>query len=179
MYGKCGLINIAKQIFDDIEYENKDISVYNAMINAFGRNNEADNGYKLYLEIKNNNLDILPNDKTYIQLINGFSHCGQVEKAYEIWENDINDEKIKYNCYVSTALIDGLSRKGMINMALEIIGQYENYYKNDTNMFHSSMWISLLNGCKLYKNIDENKNLGYYIYEQIKLRFEHDKNVIA
>ena len=168
-YGKCGMLENCEDIFNEIK-EKDDISIYNAMINGYGRNGESDKGYQLYKKMK------IINNKTYIQLINGFNHSGNIEKAIKIWKYEINDKNIKYDKYVVTTLIDCLSRNGMIIDALKIIKEYEKYNDNNNNInyHHNSMWISILNGCILYKEY----NTGYKIYDEIILRFPNDKNTL-
>ena len=169
MYGKCGNLNECENIFDNIKSKENDkykneIVIWNAMINAYGRNGKLSKVkqiYELLIEI-----GVIPNKKTYTLLINAYSHCGDIYQAQKIWNTEIDDD-IKYDQYVMSALIDALSRKGLLNDAMSLL------INNDCNWY--SMWISLLNGCNKYNNLQ----LGKQVYDEIVLRFSDDQDVMV
>eukprot|EP01083_Nonionella_stella_P158032 513766_1 len=163
-YGKCGMLRMAEDIFKCVEL--KDVSVWNSMINAFGRNGECNKAYQLYLEMKHART-IVPNDKTFIQLMNGFNHCGDMDRACTIWYDEIDDRQIKYNGHVVTALVDGLSKKGMLDRALQIITEYE----TNNSIHHESMWMALLSGCNRFSN----KDMGNKVYDEMESRFNDNQ----
>ena len=107
-----------------------------------------------------------PDAKTYGTLINVLSHCGEFEEANYVWKNQIDDDEIKYDEYVVTSLINGMSQRGKLKQAYDMI------IKHDFN--HKPMWLSLLNGCRIHQN----KNFGNRIYKEIKNRFNNDNKVM-
>ena len=73
------------------------------MINAYERNGNGS---------WNN---ISANAQTYILLLNAFKPQGNIDDAKNIWQNEINDNKIGFDSYAMASLIDGVSWKGMLN----------------------------------------------------------------
>ena len=146
MYGKCGKLEEAKKIFEEIkasEYEKycAEISVWNAMIHAFARNADLEEAKNILkrMEIETN---LRPNTKTFVLLLNVCNHCGDLEQAIHIWQHQINDDEVKYDEYVISSLIDCYSRKGQWEKARRLIEEFEEY--SQTQCEH--MWMSLFSG---------------------------------
>ena len=98
-----------------------------------------------------------------IYLLNGCSHCGNVVEAQSIWNNEIKDEEIKYNCYVVTCLVDCLSRNGLNGVAYDLYLEYKKYHHYNSDENDEILLVSLLNGCKRYNNMD----LAEILYKEI------------
>ena len=170
MYGKCGMIDICKEIFYS-NIEEQDISIWNAMINAYGINGDIKNSRNLLNEMKNKK--IMPDLKTFISLIHSCCHCNDIQQANDIWYNEINNNDIKYNYYLITSLIDGYCKKGLLNDAYNLLLKYNHDNKNKTDII---MWLALLNGCSKFKNIQ----LGEKVYNTMKDKFdENDDKMIS
>lgn len=175
MYSEFGMLNYCQDIFNDIDF--KEIEIWNTMIHCYGKNGNLEKVKELYQQLKNNIFQHNYNDTTYTVLINACSHCGDDEFAYNIWQNDINDEQIKYNCYVITALVDCNSRKGKLNQALDIIINYENIhgFESDNND-NKAMWMSVLSACVNFQDSE----MAEKVYNEFKTRFSYnDKYMLA
>ena len=164
-YGKCGMMNIAHNIFNDycIKCDKTDILIYHAMIKGYGRNGNFDKIKKFYQLIKNN---FHVDRKTYILLINAYNHCNDnhcnnnhcnnnhcndseiINEIENLWLNEIN-KNIKYDCYIITNIVDCFAKKGYLNKAKKLINEYQT---DGNNQVHGPMYVALLNGCKMYKN---------------------------
>ena len=96
--------------------------------------------------------NVMPDDKTYIQLLSGCGHCGEMERAQRIWR-EISNPEIKYDSFVVTALIDCFARNGALNEGHRVLMEYEGQrakeHPND-----KAMWMALLNGCRKCGDID-------------------------
>ncbi len=157
MYGKCAELELCEEIFDwtkrkeNNKYYNE-ISVWNAMMNVYARNVNCNESIQIFNKMKIET-NIEPNYKTYSILLNGCSHCGDINQAKYVW-NNIDNEKIKYSEDVCTAFIDCLSRKGLLNEAYDILKELENniIIENANNM--KLPWMALLSGCKKHNNKD-------------------------
>ena len=171
MYGKCGMLQFADEILQDIK-DNEcykymtEIGIWNAMIHAYGRNGDLTKVMEFY-DIINEEYGLRPNRKTFILLINACSHYGDIRKAQRIWNEDIKDDEIKYDEYLMSSLIDGMSRKGMLKQGMDLIKQY--------NEDCGVMWMSLLNGCRKFSD----QTLAQEICAEIKQRFPDDENLIT
>ena len=171
-YGKCGYIKQAEKIFYDEILINKncfEISIWNAMIKAYGINGDIKNAKNLLNKMKKNNIN--KDRKTYIILLNACSHCGDLNQALNIWKNQIKDKNIKYDKFIITSLVDCYSRKGLIwNHAIKFIKKYEKYHDN---CYHFPMWMSLLSGSINNINNDINK-----IYIEMEKRFGKNTEIM-
>ena len=169
-YGKCGKTEKCQEIFDEIQQKQykfyvQDIGIWNAMITAYGRNGELDKIKDLYSKLKK--LNIIDR-KSYILLINACSHCNDIQFAKIIWQNDIENDKIKYDSFVVTSIIDCFSRKGLIKQGRDIINKYESFKNNKVNDNDKTMWLSLLSGCRN----SGDPHLADSIYAEMKARFK-------
>ena len=178
MYGKLGEINICQQIFDEIkqrEYETKyliEISLWNAMIQSYGNHGYLQKAMDLFDKMRMR-IGPIPNQKTYVLLLGACNHSFNVDKARNIWLNEIDDINIKYDKYVMSAIIDTFARCGYLNETYEWILKYEKYMEN--KHYDEIMWTSLLSGCRIY-----NKYLfAEYVYNQILNRFKSNKTFIS
>eukprot|EP01083_Nonionella_stella_P028886 79610_1 len=160
MFGKCGMIEVCQQILSDSK---RGIAVLNAMIMAFGRNGDVESAKQFYdTNIKPLNI---ADRQTFIYLLNSCSHCGELKDAQNIWKNEIQDEKLKYNPYVISSFVDCLARNGMIECAWEVYLEYKQC--NGNNMNHQNdqiLLLALLNGCKQYNN----QQLAQTVYDEIQ-----------
>merc|ERR1712129_433585 len=132
MYGKCGMMNDCVTLFDGIAAKNVDVC--NAMIHAYGRNARMEEAMRLFDGMK-----MEADVKTFVLILNGCAHVGEVDRAKDIWENRIVDEKMKYDIYVMTALIDCMARKGELREAMALMIEHD--------LREEIVWKALLSGC--------------------------------
>lgn len=163
LYGKCGMINEVENIFYVNDNNKENIDICHACIKAYGRNGNFSKTQMIYNKYLRNRA----NRKTYILLMNAYTHCGYINETENIWLKDIMDEDIKYDCYVITCLVDCFSKNGYLNKAMKLIEDYE-FRKN--NNVHSPMWISLINGCKMFND----KQMARKIYDIVINKQEID-----
>eukprot|EP01083_Nonionella_stella_P005605 16231_1 len=149
MYGKSGMLDECSRIFDQTKSE---ISIWNAMIHAYGRNGDVANAEDVFQR-----MDVVkPDSKTYKLLISSYSHSGDADKAQSIWLHKIEDDRIKYDPFVVSALIDCFSRSGMILDGYELLLQYEQFTQNAVmdDIHKEVMWTSLLSGCAKHNDVE-------------------------
>lgn len=161
-YGKCGKLDIACDIFKESKNK-KDISLWNAMINAFGRNGNVVKAKELLFNCFRSGM--IADVHTFVFLINACAHSGDTEDAKAIW-NIISDENIKYNQYVVTSLVDCLSRNGRFEEGKQLIFEYERI----NEIKHYPMWLALLSAlCRNRKQC--NMTMAEEIHNEMKDRF--------
>ena len=179
MYGKCGLMGKCEEIWNDIKRrQNKkyfhEISIWNAMINAYGRNGDLLRATEYFRKLQSIQ-SLKPDRNTFILMINACGHSGEEEEANRIWLNEITDDVIKYDSFVVTSLVDCFSRKGKIERAYQIVLEYEKYRGLELHSNDENMWISLLSGAR-QQNDDNAVN---QIYAEIKQRYEKNSNMMS
>ncbi|CAF2046148.1 unnamed protein product [Rotaria magnacalcarata] len=114
MWGKCGSIENAKNVFDLVVDRNT--ITYNAMINAFGLNGMGSQSAELYREMPNN----LRDHVSQICVLNACSHAGLLHEARTIF----NEISLKTESIITT-MVDCLSRLFMFDEAQQLIEDYE------------------------------------------------------
>ena len=133
-----------------------EIALWNAMMNAFGRNGELSRTLEMFESMKRET-NLTPNDRTYCIVINACSHSGDVKKAKMFWEEHISGSEGALYRNVNTAMIDCLVRRGMIEEGLEHLVQYENMSIAEREKYEKVEerhlpWMALMNGCCKHKN---------------------------
>ncbi|CAF2131571.1 unnamed protein product [Rotaria magnacalcarata] len=136
MWGKCGLIEKAKNIFDLLV--DRDTITYNAMINAFGLNGLGTQAVELYSGMPNN----LRNHISHICVLNACSHAGLLHEARTIF----NEISLKTQS-INNTIADCLNRLFMFDEAQKLINDYEK-----TNTPSIVMYMSLLSGARNNRN---------------------------
>ena len=177
LYGKCGMMDKCLEILNDIKinenekYRNE-AWIWGSIIKSYGRNGDVIKAKETFNKMKYE-LKLKPDQYTYLSLIHSCNHSGNIDEANNIWMNEIGDDyNIKYDKYIISSMVDGLSRKGQLIKAKQLIDEYERYTKNQ---YHESMWISLLSACKKYKNLI----MAEEVNKAIKIRFPENEKYMA
>ena len=117
MYSKCGSIDDARSIFDNME--SKDIISWNAMISGYGQNGNSKEAIELFQQMQQSGIQ--PDSITFIALLNACSHAGLVDEALHYFNTmkdqyQITPDVTHYNCVVDT-----LGRAGRLEEAENLI----------------------------------------------------------
>lgn len=142
MYGKFGMMHEAEAVFSG--QSARDLYLYNAMIDGYGRNGDIEAAKKMYYAI-GSELGSAANLSTFVVVLGACSHCGDSGFAATVYEEEIGDDSIKYDDYVVTNVIDCYSRTGLLDEARQIISKYEQFTGKESTEI---MWTALLSGCK-------------------------------
>ena len=177
LYGKWGKLAKCDEIFNEIERRepNKystETPIWNAMIQSVGKQGDLERALQLF-EMMKQGKGPPPDHKTYVSLLGSCSHCFAVDEAKRIWNEEMEDEDMKYDCYVIAAVVDGLSRIGYVNEAYEFVLEYETFHEN--KRFDEIMWTSLFSACRTYKTY----LLAQRVYDDIERRFKHNESFMA
>ena len=186
MYGKCGMMDKCEEIFQDIDKNKKmnknkrykydkhdnNMALWNAMIHSYGRNGFVDKSIELChkMEYKNR---LKPDSNTYAIILNACSHCGDDKLARHVWLNEINDEKVQYDIFVMTALIDCIARKGFIIEAFEWMMKYKK--KTKDILSDEVMYTALMAGCKKHDNL----LMAQFVYNEMERKFKNNSKYMS
>ncbi len=176
LYGKCGMMNKCEKILNEIKinennkYKNEEW-IWGSIIKSYGRNGNFIKA-KQKFNIMKYELKLIPDKYTYLSLIYSCSHSGKISEALQIWENEINNNEIKYDKCIITSMIDTLSRNGKLIQAKQLINEYEIFSNNN---YYESMWTSLLSACRKYKNL----LLAQQIHNGINKRFANNEKYLV
>ncbi|KAM7280415.1 hypothetical protein ACFE04_007549 [Oxalis oulophora] len=144
MYSKCGNLERAKLVFDQII--SKDIVSFNAMIMGLATNGRAEEAFIYFSEMIE--LGLYPNDGSFLGVLCACSHSGSVMRGQQIFQDmslkySVSPKLEHYACY-----IDLLARVGHIEQALEVVETIMPYEPNNY------VWGALLSGCLLHGKLD-------------------------
>eukprot|EP01083_Nonionella_stella_P059785 156492_1 len=158
LYAKCGRMDGCEEVFH--YRKQNEITVWNAMIQAHGTHGNISEVRRLFEE-----MTIEADNKTFVHLINAYSHCGDVDEAIRIWE--IHSLDIKHDEFVMSALIDGMARGGYVDKAFKYLMQY--------NVTNQVAWIALISGCKTHNEMD----VAQRVMEEMLRRFDANADCIC
>ncbi|PKA51155.1 Pentatricopeptide repeat-containing protein [Apostasia shenzhenica] len=119
MYAKCGSIDDARVLFDQMPQQ--DLASWNIMIDAYASHGRGQDALELF-----NSMTAAPNEVTIVGVLSACSHGGMVEAGREIFrrmeagEYGISPAAEHYLC-----MVDMMGRAGMLEAAKEIAAKAE------------------------------------------------------
>ncbi|KAL8057023.1 hypothetical protein ABFS82_04G158000 [Erythranthe guttata] len=139
MYANCRKIELARKFFDEIPKTN--IEYWNTMIHAYVNNGLANEGLKLFDQIKPGELD--PDEVTLLGLITACRDIGELNKGILVHSMVENDEFFKRSTVLGNALIDMYAKCGTTAKAR---GVFDGMRKKDVVSWTSMVVAYALNG---------------------------------
>ncbi|KAL2559215.1 Pentatricopeptide repeat-containing protein [Forsythia ovata] len=148
MYAKCGRLDLADEVFD--EMPRRDVVTWNAMISGYAMNGKGDYALEMFNQMQK--VGVRPDKVTFISL---FTACSYSNMAYEglnllyIMLDVYNIEPISehYGC-----IIDFLSRAGLIEEANYIV---QRMHIPDAPTKEAIAWRALLSACRSHGQINQ------------------------
>eukprot|EP00298_Acanthocystis_sp_HF-20_P011591 c19464_g1_i1.p1 GENE.c19464_g1_i1~~c19464_g1_i1.p1 ORF type:complete len:197 (-),score=77.90 c19464_g1_i1:161-751(-) len=164
MYSKCGKPEKARQVFDLIQ--EKDITSWTAIINAYGVHGEARESLLLFEKMQQNG--ILPNDITFTSLLNACSNSGLVFEAINLFEDMEKKFGLTKNVVHYTCIVDLLARAGRLDEAKEFINSLEIQSKQKNSKISPPnviTWVTLLCGCSSFGDVERIERIRHKIFK--------------
>lgn len=152
MYSKCGSIEDAISVFEDIE--GKSVDHWNAMINGLAIHGLGELAFDLLIEMER--LVIEPDDITFIAVLNACGHSGLVKEGLLCFELMRRTHKLEPKLQHYGCMVDILGRAGFIEEARNFINDMP-IEPNDV------IWRSLLSSCRNHDNL----SIGEPVAEQL------------
>ena len=151
MYGKCGSIELAMQVFDNLKHEC--VSMYTAMISGLAMNGRSDEALQPFECMLTKG--ILPNSVAYVAVLSACSHEGWVDKGicYLNLMSDVYGIRPELDHYA--CMVDLLGRAGKLEEAEKFIASMP--VKPD-----NAIWGALLGACRVHANAEWAGELGSY-----------------
>lgn len=141
MYGKCGNIDEAKQVFHEMPKRN--LITWNAMLGGYAHQGHADMALALLEEMTFGSNEVVPNYVTFVCVLSACSRAGSVKMGMEIFES----MRVKYGIEPGVehyaCVVDLFGRAGMVERAYEFI-------KRMPIPPTISIWGALLGACRVY-----------------------------
>ncbi|PKA66644.1 Pentatricopeptide repeat-containing protein [Apostasia shenzhenica] len=144
MYAKCGAVNVASNVFDRMPERN--VWSWSAIILGLAQHGSAGEALDLFRKMRRSSL-IEPNNVTFLGVLCACSHAGLVSQGYQFFHEMINVHRIKPQMSHYRAMVDILSRKGLLLEAFEFI----KVMQIDPD---AVVWRTLLSACQLHSSGD-------------------------
>jgi len=158
-YIKCGRIDIASKVFDQIQ--KKDVASWNTMILGYGMLGELDTAINLFEAMREYG-GVEYDSISYIAVLSACSHGGLVEKRNKYFE-EMQTQNIKPTQMHYACMVDLLGRAGLMEEAVELI-------KGLPIVPDANVWGAWLGACRIYGNVE----LGCWAAEHLfKLKPQH------
>ncbi|PIN22785.1 hypothetical protein CDL12_04502 [Handroanthus impetiginosus] len=116
MYAKCGEIEKARRVFDDVQ--GRDRCTWNALINGLALNGSAKEALEVFLEMKRNGLK--PDGITMLGVLSACNHGGLVEEGKR-WFSKMGELELTPKIEHYGCLVDLLGRAGCVEEAERLI----------------------------------------------------------
>jgi len=143
MYGKCGRIEKAYELFS--EMTEKNVCVWTAMIAAHAMEGQAWKAIDLFLKMEEQAIE--PDHVTFIALLSACSHGGLIDEGNKYFNRMTDVYKIVPKIQHYGCMVDLLGRVGKLEEALKLI----NSMPIEPDVF---MWSALMRACGSHQNVD-------------------------
>nr|CAD1827537.1 unnamed protein product [Ananas comosus var. bracteatus] len=118
MYAKCGLIDNARQVFDEMPERN--VYTYSSMIAGLASHGRAHEAIALFREMVGAT-NVAPNRVTLIGVLTACSHAGMVEEGRFFFAQMKDKYRIPRSADHYACMVDLLGRAGLVEEALELV----------------------------------------------------------
>ncbi|XP_057858010.2 pentatricopeptide repeat-containing protein At3g12770 [Cryptomeria japonica] len=133
MYAKCGRVDDARQVFDNISERN--VVSWNAMISGYVWNGRANEALEVYHQMQKEN--VKPNRNTFVSILRACVDSKNVEQGKKIHE-EIRKSEVELDVVLSTVLIDMYSKCKNMEFAREM---FDKMYRRDM-----VLWSAMIMG---------------------------------
>lgn len=143
MYSKCGSIDQAKQIFD--EMKERDVITWSSIICGLATHGKAHEAVELFVAMEKEK-EARPNNITFVGVLTACAHGGLLEEGMHYFNlmKDVYGIEVEVEHY--GCLVDLLGRTGCILRAVEII-------ESMPMPADAAIWGSLLSACRTHGDI--------------------------
>ncbi|KAF5750615.1 Pentatricopeptide repeat (PPR) superfamily protein [Tripterygium wilfordii] len=159
MYGRCGSIEKAIQVFEDLP--ERDSLSWTALIAGLAMHGYAEKAVEYFSQMVKTGL--LPRDITFTAVLSACSHGGLVERGLEIFEIMKRDYGIEPSQEHYGCVVDLLGRAGKLAEA-------EKFILEMPTKPNAPVWGALLGACRIHRNLEIAERAGNML---IQLKPEH------
>ncbi|KAJ7568082.1 hypothetical protein O6H91_01G018100 [Diphasiastrum complanatum] len=117
MYGKCGSLEDARSVFDQMLH--RDVISWSSMIEACAQNGHGMEALKLFHQMQSEGIN--PNRVTFLSILSACSHMGYVDHGRHCFESMSQNHGLSQKAEHYVCLIDSLSRAGHLDAAEDLI----------------------------------------------------------
>ncbi|XP_031505001.1 putative pentatricopeptide repeat-containing protein At3g23330 [Nymphaea colorata] len=146
VYAKCGCIEEARRVFDNMSKLNT-VS-WSTIIMGYAQNGHGEAAVALFEEMSSSG--IKPDAVTFLGVLTACSHAGLVEKGRHYFDSMERDYGVTPDATHHAAIVDLLARAGHVHEAKNHIDKMP--FKPD-----GAVWGALLGACRVQRNLELGK----------------------
>ncbi|GAB4857750.1 hypothetical protein Ancab_015658 [Ancistrocladus abbreviatus] len=155
MYVKCGDMDMAKDVFDNMP--EKSVVSWNSMIMGYGTHGLGGKALEMFLDMEKSGQ--LPNDATFTCVLAACAHAGMVLEGWWYFDVMLRVYKVEPKVEHYGCMVDLLSRAGFMKDSEELIQQMP-------MEAGSALWGALLSACRTHSNSQLGEIVGKRLIEQ-------------
>ncbi|KAL6635417.1 hypothetical protein ACP70R_028088 [Stipagrostis hirtigluma subsp. patula] len=119
MYAKCGSLDTARQVFDAMAAEQRDVFTYTAMISGLSDHGRCREAIDLFAQMQAQG--VRPNEVTFICVLTACGRAGLVDRAKEIFRGMAKVYGVEPGVEHYGCLVDVLGRAGLLREAQDVV----------------------------------------------------------
>eukprot|EP01018_Ginkgo_biloba_P030838 Gb_14966 [translate_table: standard] len=154
MYSKCGSIEDAGRVFDNMPERN--VVSWNGMIIGYAQNGCGKEALQLFEQMIS--FTEKPDHVTFIGVLSACSHAGLVDEGLHYFDSMSRNHSITPLADHYACVIDLLGRAGLLNEA-------ENFINNMPFKPDAIIWGALLGACRIHGNMELGKHAAECLIE--------------
>lgn len=148
MYAKCGCIETAKRVFDDMTTHNRDVFVFTSLISGLADHGLSSSAVDMFEKMKNEG--VAPNEVTFICVLSACSREGLVDEGSEIFKSMKDTYGVEPGIQHYGCLVDLLGRAGLLEDAKKVVREMP--MEPDSYVLGA-----LLNACRVHGDVELGK----------------------
>lgn len=145
MYGSCGLVKKAKQVFR-MGRERRDVVLWTSMLGTYGRNGNFEHVIETYEEMLMQGTR--PDSVAFVTVLAACSHTGHVSRGLKYFKSMARDFGLSPGAEHYSCVVDMLCRAGELDRAWELLSEM------NSSSVSVSAWGALLSACKDYGKVE-------------------------
>eukprot|EP00250_Pteridium_aquilinum_P021459 c25130_g3_i1 orf=649-3297(-) len=146
MYGKCGSVENAREVFDNIHEQN--VHTWTAMVTVYSQHGFAKKALTLFSQMLQE--QVKPNEITFVSVLSACSHGGFLVEGWRCFNSISRDFGITPTAEHYACMVDMLGRAGFLKEAEEFILKMP----IDADVL---VWRTMLSACTVFNDIERGK----------------------
>ncbi|XP_065869746.1 pentatricopeptide repeat-containing protein At1g09410, mitochondrial-like [Euphorbia lathyris] len=156
MYSKCGDVQSARYVFDQLEA--KDTVSWTAMILAYSNHGCAYHALQVFARMLRSGAN--PDEITFVGILTACSHAGLVKKGENFFDSMRSAYGLEPRAEHYSCLVDILGRAGQVNKAMKVVSRMPPHERD------GAVLGALLGACRLHRDDRVANEIGKELIER-------------
>ncbi|XVF45405.1 hypothetical protein PTKIN_Ptkin02bG0203000 [Pterospermum kingtungense] len=154
MYGKCGLVVEALQVFSLAGLrlggeKRRDVVLWTSILGVYGRNGHFEKVVSLFKQMLKEG--IKPDKVAFVTVISACGHTGQIRLGLEYFDSMTQVYKLIPGPEHYSCVVDMLCRAGELERAMKVVNEMLQKGHNNGSV---QLWVALLSACSDHENVE-------------------------